>query len=146
MLKAVSSKIYKHSYGEISDHLPHFHTLRCDSHLKKACRNVLRYIGASNIFLNSSKNFCIKNSKSDPSSTKHSLSTDTNITSINCLGALPITIESSDVTSMGYNRDFPACHISYKPILIDERIKRKIPTQSQLPKAVKIRLVYRKWS
>ena len=53
--------LYAHAYGKISDHLPHFHTLRCDSYLMKACRNVTRHIIASNNFFNnSSKNFCIK--------------------------------------------------------------------------------------
>ena len=84
-----ANRLRMHS-GEISDHLPHFHTLRYDSHLMQACRIVLRHIGASNNFVNKSSR--TKTSKSDPSSIKHSLSFDTNITSDNHLGAVPITI------------------------------------------------------
>lgn len=90
-----------------------FHPLKCDSHLQKAWRNVLRHIVASNnCFNNCNKKFFIKNSKSDLSCTQRSLSIGTSIKSVNRLGAPPISIEWSDVTSMGYNRDFPVCIIT----------------------------------
>ena len=80
----------------------------CDSHLPRHEQIVLQYMVASTIFFNnSSMKVSIRNYKAKLTSTEQYLSRDTNISSMTCMGAGPISLEWSDVISRGYNWNFP---------------------------------------
>ena len=66
----------------------------CDSHLPRHEQIVLQYMVASTIFFNnSSMKVSIRNYKAKLTSTEQYLSRDTNISSMTCIGAGPISLE-----------------------------------------------------